>query len=256
MDRRSFIITAATGIVGAAAASSSCAANTTTNGSAAGAVAIPAGSSLQDPASNTMANYKSISLDHLKGGLDGLSAGQLEEHGKLYDGYVKRTNVLMDKTAKLVASGAHLNDQKAPTPEYCELKRRFGFEFNGMVLHEYYFQNLKKNGGDMPKGSALAKAAERSFGSVQNWWEDFKATSKAPGIGWVICYQDPRSKRIINSWVTMHEEGNVAGYGVILALDLWEHAFVGDYKPTERGKYLAAFEKNIDWDAATARIIV
>ncbi|MBI3817213.1 MAG: superoxide dismutase [Planctomycetes bacterium] len=195
-----------------------------------------------------------MSLDHLKGGLEGLSAGQLEEHGKLYQGYVNRTNALLDKIAKMTAAGTHLNDQKMPVPEYSELKRRYGFEFNGMVLHEYYFENLKKNGGELAADNPLAKTAEKWFGSMQNWWDEFKATAKSPGVGWVICAQDPRSKRIVNSWVTMHEDGNIAGYHVVLALDLWEHAFVGDYKPTERGKYIAAFEKNINWDAAAKRL--
>ena len=112
---------------------------------------------------------------------------------------------------KMVASGTHLNDQKAPTAEYAELKRRFGFEFDGMVLHEYYFQNIKKGSGDIPQGSALAKAATASFGSVQTWWQDFMATAKLPGVGWVICCQDPASKRLFNTWVSMHQDGNVSG---------------------------------------------
>lgn len=242
IDRRTLILSAATGIAGVAVTTPACAALPLQ----AGAAAAP----------QSLGPYSPISLEHLKGGLEGLSASQLETHAQLYEGYVKRANGLMDKTMKMVAAGTHVNDQKAPTPEYCELKRRFGFEWNGMVLHEYYFQNLKKNGGDLPAGSALAKAAERSFGSVQNWWEDYKSTAKCPGIGWVICAQDPRTGRLVNSWVSMHEEGNIAGYRVVLALDLWEHAFVGDFKATERGKYIAVFEKNVDWDSASKRVLM
>lgn len=244
LDRRNFIISAASGIAGAVVAGAASA-------QAPGAAQAPAA---QAPAAPAIEKYSPMVFENLKGGFEGLSAGQLEEHLKLYNGYVNRTNALIEKLAKMTAAGTHVNDQKAPVAEYSELKRRFGFEFNGMVLHEYYFENLKKNGGDLAAGSALAKAAERWFGSVQNWWDDFKTTAKSPGIGWVVCCQDPRTKRIINSWVSMHEEGNVAGYHVVLALDLWEHAFVGDYKATERGKYLAAFEKNVDWDAANRRM--
>jgi len=240
IDRRSFLVASAGTVASMSLASAACAA--------------PAGqregaSTIQVPV------YKPIALDHLKGGLEGISANQLEQHAKLYNGYVTRTNALIEKTARMVAEGKHLNDQKAPVPEYAELKRRMGWEFNGMVLHEHYFQNLKKGSGDIPAGSALAKVAERDFGSIQNWWGELMATAKMPGVGWVICCQDPGSGRLFNQWVSMHEEGHVAGFRVILALDLWEHAFIGDYQPTERGKYLAAFEKNVDWEAAGKRLL-
>jgi Fe-Mn family superoxide dismutase len=247
IHRRQFLTAAASGVAGAAFASTGAGATRRqgTSGSAAAAAAPQGG----------VERFAPISLDHLKGGLDGLSAGQLEQHAKLYQGYVTRTNALLDKTQKMVAAGTHLNDQKAPVPEYSELKRRFGFEFNGMVLHEYYFQNLKKGTGDIPQGAALVKCAEKCFGSVQNWWEELMATAKAPGVGWVIACQDPAGKRLFNTWVSMHEEGNIAGYRVVLALDIWEHAFVGDYLPTERGKYLTAFAKNVDWEAVNRRVL-
>ncbi|HKE00574.1 MAG TPA: Fe-Mn family superoxide dismutase [Planctomycetota bacterium] len=199
--------------------------------------------------------YAAISLDHLKGGLPGISAAQIEQHAKLYQGYVARTNALLGKIDKLVREGHHLApDTKAPTPEYSELKRRYGFELNGMVLHEHYFQNLKPGQGGDPAGTPLAKRAERDFGSVQTWWSDFLATAKMTGVGWAVCCQDPRSGRLANAWVTEHEQGNVAGWPVVLACDVWEHAFMVDYAATERGKYLTAFEKSVDWDAAAKRL--
>jgi Fe-Mn family superoxide dismutase len=243
IDRRTFLTSAAAGAAGLSLASSACAAPQ-------GAASAPA----QTP-QIAMAKYTAISVDHLKGGLDGLSAGLLEQHVKLYQGYVTRTNALLAKTTKMVESGDHINDQKAPVPEYCELKRRFGFEFNGMVLHEYYFKNLVKGGSEIPTGSPFTKAVEKDFGSLQNWRSDFDAISKAPGVGWILVVQDPRTKRILNHWVGMHEDGNIAGFHVVLALDLWEHAFVGDYLPTERGKYLTAFGKNIDWEAVAGRVV-
>lgn len=249
IDRRQFLSNAAAGLAGAALAAPAACAMGSESMSQGGAAAAGAGVGAAE-------KFVPISLDHLKGGLEGLSAIQLEQHAKLYQGYVNRTNALLEKTAKMVASGTHLNDQKMPVAEYSELKRRFGFEFNGMVLHEYYFQNLKKGTGDAPRGSALVKCAERCFGSAQNWWEELMATAKAPGVGWVVACQDPGSKRLFNTWVSMHEEGNVAGYHVVLALDVWEHAFTGDYLPTERGKYLTAFGKNVDWDAVERRVLV
>lgn len=251
MDRRTFLTSVATGAV----ATGMVASGMVASGSVGAAAACASTQDIAAPAlMPVIEKYSPLVFENLKEGLDGISAGQIEEHLKLYNGYVNRTNALVEKAARMVASGAHLNEQKAPQPEYTEMKRRFGWEYNGMVLHEYYFQNLKKGSGDMPAGSPLAKAVEKSFGSVQNWWEDFRATSKSPGVGWVVTFQDARTKRIVNSWVSMHEEGNIAGFQVILALDLWEHAFVGDYKPTERGKYLAAFEKNIFWDVVNRRV--
>jgi Fe-Mn family superoxide dismutase len=249
IDRRTFMASAASGIAGAAALTSS-----TAGGQTPGGAPNPVAGQTPAPAPE---KFTPIGLDSLKGGIEGfLSAALLEQHAKLYQGYVTRTNALVEKTMKMVASGTHLNDQKAPTAEYAELKRRFGFEFDGMVLHEYYFQNIKKGSGDIPQGSALAKAATASFGSVQTWWQDFMATAKLPGVGWVICCQDPASKRLFNTWVSMHQDGNVSGYHVILALDVWEHAYMPDYLATERGKYLSAFEKCVDWEAGARRLVV
>lgn len=242
IDRRSFLVSAATAAGAAAAASCASAAPA----AAQGAQTAPAGAGAK--------LFAPISLDHLKGGLDGLSPRQLEQHEKLYQGYVNRANALLSKLAAMTASGQHLNEQKAPTAEYAELKRRYGWEFNGVVLHELYFKNLKKGSGDLAAGSPLAKAAERDYGSIQGWWGDFMATAKMPGVGWALCVQDPRSKRLVNLWINSHEEGHVAGYAPIVVLDLWEHAFVGDYLPTERAKYLAVWEKSVDWDAAASRL--
>ncbi len=186
------------------------------------------------------------------GGLNGISDATLAMHFKLYEGYVKQTNALSDKLAQLVKSGEINPDD---TLAFSELKRRLGFEYNGMVLHEYYFGNLKKGGdGDPQSDSRFRQAAEASFGSYEKWKADFIGVGKMRGVGWAICYQDPANGRLSNHWITLHEDGNVAGYRPILVMDVWEHAFLLDYQPAERPKYIEAFFSNIDWDAVEARL--
>jgi superoxide dismutase, Fe-Mn family len=186
-------------------------------------------------------------------GLNGISDQTLEMHFKLYEGYVKETNRLSADIAELVSKGK-VDPEKIP--EYSELKRRLGFENNGMVLHEYYFENMTKNGSENPsKSSAIYQQIESDFGSYENWKADFVGVGKMRGVGWSICYQDPRNKRLSNHWVTLHETGNVAGFAPILVMDVWEHAFLLDYKPREREKYIEAFFSNIDWKTVESRML-
>ena len=124
-----------------------------------------------------------------------------------------------------------------------------------MVLHEYYFENMKKQGtGDPNKNTAFTKAAEDGFGSYDIWKADFVATGKMRGVGWAATYQDPTTGAISNHWINLHETGNVAGYTPILIMDVWEHAFIKDYAPADRPKYIEAFFSNIDWDAVSGRL--
>lgn len=186
-------------------------------------------------------------------GLTGISDKTLEMHFKLYEGYVNGTNLLTQKIADIVKDGQI--DQEL-YPAYSELTRRLGFEYNGMVLHEYYFENMMKNGGGEPeKGSAFRAAAEAKFGSFEAWKADFFGIGKMRGVGWAICFQDPTTKRLSNHWITLHENGNVAGYKPILVMDVWEHAFLLDYKPAERPKYIEAFFSNICWHTVESRVI-
>lgn len=186
-------------------------------------------------------------------GLSGISDKTLQVHFKLYEGYVTNTNILNEKIAEL-AKGEIGPDQM---PVYSELTRRLGFEYNGMVLHEYYFGNLKSNGtGDPDKTSAFAKLAEANFGSYENWKKNFVTVGKMRGVGWAACYQDPTTGRLSNHWINLHETGNVAGFTPVLIMDVWEHAFILDYAPAERPKYIESFFQNIDWDAVNARLKV
>jgi Fe-Mn family superoxide dismutase len=186
-------------------------------------------------------------------GLKGISDKTLEMHFKLYEGYVKETNNLTERITDFISDG---NVDQEEMPAYSELTRRLGFEYNGMVLHEYYFDNLQSGDGigDPAKTSQFVKAAEATFGSYDIWKADFVGIGKMRGVGWAICYQNPANGRISNHWITLHETGNVAGFNPILVMDVWEHAFLLDYKPAERPKYIEAFFSNIAWDMVENRL--
>jgi Fe-Mn family superoxide dismutase len=199
----------------------------------------------------SMDSYKArqFNLSNLKG----ISDETLEMHFKLYEGYVKETNKLNEKISEFVRGGKVDQDEFA---EYSELNRRLGFEYNGMVLHEYYFDNLKAGGGtgDPNNTSAFRRSAEQSFGSYDIWKAEFVGIGKMRGVGWAICYQNPTNGALSNHWITLHETGNVAGFTPVLVMDVWEHAFILDYKPADRPKYIEAFFSNIDWKVLEQRL--
>jgi Fe-Mn family superoxide dismutase len=179
-------------------------------------------------------------------GIPGFSETLLKNHFTLYQGYVTNCGKLLDALTQLIADG------KGATPEYAELKRRLGWEFNGMRLHELYFGNL---GGSAPldQGTALAVKLAASFGSVELWEKDFRATGAMRGIGWVGLYLDPVGDRLINFWINEHDVANPAGCTPLLIMDVFEHAFMLDYG-LKRADYIEAFFRNIDWQAVTARL--
>ena len=185
-------------------------------------------------------------------GLQGISDKTLKMHFKLYEGYVKSVNELNEKIAEMLKDGRVDQDE---FPSYSELTRRLGFEYNGMVLHEYYFGNLQKQGtGNPASDSHFIAAAESSFGSFDLWKTDFAGVGKMRGVGWAVCYQDPQSGVMSNHWITLHEVGNVSGFIPILIMDVWEHAFILDYAPADRPKYIEAFFSNINWRAVDDRL--
>ncbi|HKN85808.1 MAG TPA: Fe-Mn family superoxide dismutase [Nitrospiraceae bacterium] len=185
-------------------------------------------------------------------GLNGISDRTIETHFKLYAGYVKETNTLTDRIRDVLKDGKVDQEEM---PAYSELKRRLGFEYNGMVLHEYYFENLKQGGASDPgHNSPFIRAAEEAFGSYERWKTDFVGVGKMRGVGWALCYLNPANGRLSNHWVTLHETGNVAGFVPLLAMDVWEHAFIFDYQPSERAAYIDAFFSNINWQAVEQRL--
>ena len=197
-----------------------------------------------------MKTYKEQAFAHLKG-LDGISDAQVAEHLTLYAGYVKQVNALNAELAELRSTGK----ASGKNPEFAELTRRLGFEYNGMILHEYYFQNLRRAADARPPAnSALARAIDDAFGSVADWQRAFQAIGEMRGIGWVILFQDPATDRLSNHWIELHQEGVPAAFKPLLVMDVWEHAFMRDYKATEKGKYIEAFFRNIDWRVVEQRL--
>lgn len=194
--------------------------------------------------------YKAKQFD--LSGLTGISDRTLEMHFKLYEGYVNATNELTERIAEFLKDGKVDHEEM---PAYSELTRRLGFEYNGMVLHEYYFGNMKRDGtGDPDRSSTVREAARSSFGSYDLWKADFVSVGRMRGVGWAICYQDPTHGYLSNHWVSLHETGNVAGFKPILVMDVWEHAYLLDYTPAERPKYIEAFFANIDWAVVEGRL--
>jgi len=180
-------------------------------------------------------------------GLAGISDKTLEMHFGLYEGYVKETNQLTEQLAELAKAG-----KAAKNPVYAEMNRHLGYEYGGMILHEYYFENLAPKGKGKPSAQ-LTKALEDTFGSFETWKADFVAVGGTRGVGWAVLFRDPITGRMTNQWITLHEQGVPAGYSPILVMDAWEHAFLLDYKPSERAKYIEAFFSNVNWEEVGER---
>ena len=179
-------------------------------------------------------------------GMPGFSDTLLKNHFTLYQGYVNNTNKVMELLTGLVKDG------KEGTPEFAELKRRLGWEFNGMRLHELYFGNLGGD-GDRSKAPNLMKRVAAQFGSPELCAKDFIATAAMRGIGWVILYEDLESGLLFNQWINEHDVGHPAGCNPILIIDVFEHAFMIDYG-LKRADYISSFFKNVKWEVADQRL--
>ena len=192
------------------------------------------------------AKYAAKDYSKLRG-LQGITDEQVEVHLQLYGGYVNRTNALQERLFALAQAGTFDN-------AYQELKRRNGWEWNGMRLHEYYFDNLAPGARALDEGNPFAAAVARQYGSVDAWKVDFMSTAKMPGVGWIVAYLDPASGQVLNCWINQHEVSHLAGARPVLVLDVWEHAFSVYRKPTERAKYLDDFYANVAWDVVAQRM--
>jgi Fe-Mn family superoxide dismutase len=170
--------------------------------------------------------------------LKGISKRNIEEHLKLYQGYVKHTNLILDKISELKDS----EDQYALS----EIQRRFGFEFDGMRNHEYYFHSLEGGSTELSDGG-LKKAMEEEWGDFDTWLKRFKQIAMTRGVGWAILYLDTKTGCLVNTWVDEQHLGHLTGLSPILALDMWEHSFVADYMPSGKGQYVEDFFENLNW---------
>lgn len=173
--------------------------------------------------------------------LIGISAKNIEEHLKLYAGYVKHTNLILEKITE------YAKDAETNAYVLGELQRRFSFEFDGMRNHEYYFASLESGPQAINTESALYKKITEQFGSYDAWLMRFKAIALTRGIGWAILYYDTQTDKLLNTWVEEQHLGHLTGLTPILALDVWEHAYVADYHPSGKKQYVEDFFTNLNW---------
>ncbi|OGI86101.1 hypothetical protein A3A01_01605 [Candidatus Nomurabacteria bacterium RIFCSPLOWO2_01_FULL_39_17] len=178
------------------------------------------------------------------GELKGISKKNIEEHLKLYAGYVKNANSILEKI--LEYEGYTKEDAFAPYV-VGELHRRFSFEYNGMRNHEVYFQSLSGGAKTLADDSKLREMVIEEWGSFDLWMSRFKAIALTRGIGWAMLYYDRKEKRLLSTWVDEQHLGQLQDCTLVLALDMWEHAFVYDYPTSEKKKYVEAFFENLNW---------
>ncbi|MCF7865535.1 MAG: Fe-Mn family superoxide dismutase [Candidatus Pacebacteria bacterium] len=179
--------------------------------------------------------------------LEGISENSINEHLKLYAGYVKHSNVIIDKINVLAS------DIESNSYIIGELQRRFGFEFDGMRNHEYYFEQLENGPVDIDMTASFVTKVTETFGTFDAWVSRFKSLAMTRGIGWAILYYDPETDRLLNAWIDEQHLGHLTSLKVILALDMWEHSYMLDYVPSEKKKYVEAFFTNLNWKCVTER---
>mgnify|MGYP001566131137 FL=1 len=174
------------------------------------------------------------------GELKCISSKNIEEHLKLYKGYVTNTNLILEKIE------GYNKDLEANTYVIAELQRRFSFEFNGMRNHEYYFAQFE--GGYVPSSdSPLKEKITQTWGTLDAWFAQFKSLAMTRGVGWAILFYDPLSDKLLHAWVEEQQLGHLIGLTPVLCLDMWEHAYVYDYPTSEKKKYVEAFFENLNW---------
>lgn len=181
--------------------------------------------------------------------LSGISDTQLKVHLALYEGYVKHVNLIMEKLGAVRAGQLDLDPYIV-----AELRRRFAFEFDGMRMHEYFFEQFEGAPTALGAESALAAAALEKYGSSEGLTTHIKDVAGTRGIGWVVVYADPRAGNALHTvFVNDHELGQLSGLPVLLALDLWEHAYMVDYVPADKKSYVDAFLANVNWSVVEKR---
>ena len=174
--------------------------------------------------------------------LKGISAKTVEEHLKLYAGYVKNANLILEKTEELK------RDSEKNAYLLGEITRRFGFEYNGIRNHEVYFSSFEGGAQGLPTGSTLKALIEETWGSFDGWLAEFKALGLTRGIGWAMLYYDRTDKGLLNAWIDEQHLGQLQNCALILGLDMWEHSFVADYQPSGKKAYVEDFFANLNWE--------
>lgn len=190
--------------------------------------------------------YQVKNFDGLLGKVKGLDDALLKMHFKLYEGYVNNTNLILQKIQELTRNGQN------KTPEFAALKRLLGWEFDGMLLHEYYFENLGGATANLDAKDPLMLKMQQDFGSYDQWKTDFVSTGLMRGIGWVVSYVEPKNGRLLNEWINEHDLGHLAGAKPILIMDVFEHAYITQFG-LDRSKYIDVFFNNINWEVVSNR---
>ena len=180
-------------------------------------------------------------------GMAGFSETLLRNHFELYQGYVKSANGILTDLEELT------RQDKLDSPAAAEMRRRFGWEYDGIRLHEFYFENLTGTPRPLDPGSRLSQRLNEDFGGVENWKKDFHAAGAMRGVGWVVAYHDPLRNRLFNAWIDEHDAGHPVACTPVVVLDVFEHAYQSDYGIKKAG-YLDAFFANLNWDAVTRRL--
>lgn len=184
--------------------------------------------------------------------LSGISTKTIEEHLKLYAGYIKHANLILEKITELSATPELAT---ANTYTIGELRRRFGFEFGGLRNHEYYFHQLEGGSTLSNTESQLHAQIVKQWGSYDTWLTEFKQLAMTRGIGWAFLYLDTATGNLLNTWVGEQHDGHLTGLSPILALDMWEHSYMLDVPPSEKKLYIEAFFANLNWSVVEGRLI-
>ena len=178
--------------------------------------------------------------------LKGISVKNIEEHMKLYMGYVKFANYIQNQIVELSKEGDKW------TYEIAELQRRFAFEHDGIRNHEAYFSQFE--GGPQPLGDGpLKQKIEKDFGSVDAFITRLKAVAMTRGIGWAMLYHCSDVDHLLTQWVDEQHIGHLSGPKLILAIDMWEHSYVADYQPSGKKQYVEDFFANLNWSVIEKR---
>lgn len=203
----------------------------------------------------SMKKYEEIKFNI--GELKGISKKNIEEHLKLYAGYVKNTNLILEKIEEFTKT-PDVGNPLTSGVNYIisELQRRFGFEFNGMRNHEIYFKSLEGGAKILPANSKLKVTIEKQTSSWEIWLDEFKTLAMTRGIGWAVLYYDKQTKQLIQTWIDEQHIGQLNGCEMILALDMWEHAFITDYQPSGKKQYIEDFFKNLNWEVVEKNFIL
>lgn len=171
--------------------------------------------------------------------LKGISTKTIEEHIKLYEGYVKNANLIIEKMSTL-------DSEKDPYVAG-ELFRRFSFEYNGMRNHEVYFASLEGGATPLNPESELGKRIIGLFGSCESFVKEFSSLAVTRGIGWAVLWYDKKEDKFLTTWIDEQHLGQLNGCEMILGLDMWEHSYVADYQPSGKKQYVADFFENLNW---------